>query len=571
MLFLYFSIAFIFVILIIYLLSISLFTSTIHVKENMSVFIKKPQSLPSIKMGTDIFKSNAFCVLNGNRRNKFRILYSNSDSKEYSKLLIITNQLFFESNDKKFELYTSSSDVKDLTLTLFKIIPDFDTSFGVPTVRNTNINILSESKNTESNHLLSTFFFTKNRVMLALLLKDKDMTQHLTSKFSGFQTNIFDYMSHINLKKLDFLYPYSKINIIDVKAILPQKTELSNIYKVLCFEEIVYTHNDFTNNQVVNLLKEFYYRQSFNSDLDKASLNLYEKLGFLIYDEYKSIESFKQIEASKKQPIKITVNKNVSVFLIDYAKFLIKVFTSECKFIAGVQLYVNDVVELNKQTNDFENGTYKVFKSFDDKIVLSNGLILNWDELTMRILRLSDRFRISLLEIQYNNAFIYDNRDVIDVHMDVYIKHPVDLYGKIIEINTGKYILVSLYNYPEEKLNKKNEQFECIGKPSTKTKSQCEDEYNISGEKKKNIGIWDRRCVHDTECPFFEKNDNKYKGGCNNGYCEMPLGVKRLGFRQYEHSKDSYPFCKNCDFSDMQECCQRKKMFKDNNIYVFSN
>jgi hypothetical protein len=48
-------------------------------------------------------------------------------------------------------------------------------------------------------------------------------------------------------------------------------------------------------------------------------------------------------------------------------------------------------------------------------------------------------------------------------------------------------------------------------------------------------GTWDARCRRDEECPFFQANLRypNYHGGCHNGYCEMPLGVTRVGYTRY--------------------------------------
>jgi len=55
--------------------------------------------------------------------------------------------------------------------------------------------------------------------------------------------------------------------------------------------------------------------------------------------------------------------------------------------------------------------------------------------------------------------------------------------------------------------------------------------------------IWDRPCKENAECPFYQANDRyrNYRGGCIAGYCEVPLGVKRMGFRRYDAG--SKPLC----------------------------
>ena len=63
-------------------------------------------------------------------------------------------------------------------------------------------------------------------------------------------------------------------------------------------------------------------------------------------------------------------------------------------------------------------------------------------------------------------------------------------------------------------------------------------------------GVWDRPCTRDHECPFFSKDA---RGGCIDGYCEMPLGVDNLAFT----IPSGEPVCENCGpgSPDPVRCC----------------
>jgi hypothetical protein len=75
-------------------------------------------------------------------------------------------------------------------------------------------------------------------------------------------------------------------------------------------------------------------------------------------------------------------------------------------------------------------------------------------------------------------------------------------------------------------------------------------------------GVWDRKCVKDSECPFYKanRNYNNSRGGCINGTCEMPLGIKKLGNRYFD--LDYTPKCYNCS----NNCCKFP-----NPDYIFPN
>lgn len=77
--------------------------------------------------------------------------------------------------------------------------------------------------------------------------------------------------------------------------------------------------------------------------------------------------------------------------------------------------------------------------------------------------------------------------------------------------------------------------YECIGSPEIKSKDQCP-------------GTWDRRCQVHEECPFFQANKTypNYFGGCIDGYCQMPVGVERVGFRQHKSTPECHDeLCKD--------------------------
>ncbi len=77
--------------------------------------------------------------------------------------------------------------------------------------------------------------------------------------------------------------------------------------------------------------------------------------------------------------------------------------------------------------------------------------------------------------------------------------------------------------------------------PDAQTSNAC-----LSIDPKVNkTGVWDRQCLKDEECPFFQANKNYPNnfGGCKKGYCELPIGMNKIGFKHYDKSK---PLCYNC-------------------------
>ena len=110
----------------------------------------------------------------------------------------------------------------------------------------------------------------------------------------------------------------------------------------------------------------------------------------------------------------------------------------------------------------------------------------------------------------------------------------------------------------EKKRHEEHIKYKCFDKRGF-SRSTCES-YSFE----KNLyGVWDKPCEKNTDCPFFKSNRNydNERGGCINGYCEMPINVKRRGYQYYDSSEP--PFCHNCERegcfgADCFTCCQEQ-------------
>jgi galactitol-specific phosphotransferase system IIB component len=88
----------------------------------------------------------------------------------------------------------------------------------------------------------------------------------------------------------------------------------------------------------------------------------------------------------------------------------------------------------------------------------------------------------------------------------------------------------------------------CYGNSEIKGKFECDSYYNIDGTPKTYYSLWDKRCAVNEDCPYYKANTNypNNRGGCiNGGFCEFPVGVKRLGFTKYSNKNLNKPLCYN--------------------------
>lgn len=125
----------------------------------------------------------------------------------------------------------------------------------------------------------------------------------------------------------------------------------------------------------------------------------------------------------------------------------------------------------------------------------------------------------------------------------------------------------SNYAYLVEKHEDKDEtEFEplyrCYQDNTILTKTECVDIVDKTGKQKPAYN-WDRPCKTNNECPFYLSNKNyvNERGGCVNGYCELPVGLKRKSYREYdkEITENNYPRCHGCDINSGTDCCEKQK------------
>jgi len=117
----------------------------------------------------------------------------------------------------------------------------------------------------------------------------------------------------------------------------------------------------------------------------------------------------------------------------------------------------------------------------------------------------------------------------------------------------------------------------CYGDSDVINKYECDSLYKINGLPKNYYSVWDKKCFSNEECPYYKKN-TKYtnsRGGCITGYCELPVGVKRIGFKKYTDLHLNSPLCYDCEDATDLDCCSISSDFEKmkplKNDYVFEN
>lgn len=207
----------------------------------------------------------------------------------------------------------------------------------------------------------------------------------------------------------------------------------------------------------------------------------------------------------------------------------------------SVRFYFNKDTENTENTEDTRDTTYDLYLS-NDKMLLP---IMNYD-----IVNNIENF-ITRLEMPK------DYLEVID-----------ESYGGNTEFgNSGSY--------------------GCYGNNKIVNKFECDSYYTKEGNPKDYYSIWDKKCATNEECPYYKKNTRyeNSRGGCINGNCEFPVGVKKIGYTKYNDEDYNRALCYNCQDTTDLNCCANIKELQDkngnsngngndvgiNNDYVFEN
>lgn len=129
---------------------------------------------------------------------------------------------------------------------------------------------------------------------------------------------------------------------------------------------------------------------------------------------------------------------------------------------------------------------------------------------------------------------------------------------EVYKVNAGNAILKKRDVQAHTKDDLFDSRYKCVGDPLNLNRGLCESDFDESGQRKAKKTVWDRPCETNEECPFYQANKNylNYRGGCNDGYCELPVGMKSLSYRTYDPKQK--PWCHGCPTSN-PACCDDQK------------
>ena len=317
------------------------------------------------------------------------------------------------------------------------------------------------------------------------------------------------------------LYHYDGVDVGKVRVVLPHATlidydfsddfygyfDKTTVRKTLRFDNVVYTTgatgkrtSSYLLDYVIRLFAKNYFYLNYYGQffaVHPRTIALLERSNAETEREpdYGILETFRDAT-----PVTFKPTGNVRGYSDDAAGTL----EIDGVYMEGARMQADDVVVLEHQTRKQENGIYLV-RSSGESADKGNDTSTNSADNGTTILR-----------------------------------------------------LVSVRTVPKPDAEERLDPLYLCTNRSIKIKELCESAYDTTGTLKPGgVGdVWDKPCVSDGDCPFYQKNTTykNYRGGCLNGYCEMPVGIERVAFRHYTGT----PVCRSCADPLDEGCCAKQ-------------
>lgn len=319
-----------------------------------------------------------------------------------------------------------------------------------------------------------------------------------------------NYTYGINIDKLQYMIPFYRFKVV-------------NRIKYLEIDEITYDSKNKNRSSKKELFYTLFFGQNKSNTKEPFNSSVTTKIDYPI--EYKVVDKSKDDKYIKLEITNVKFNYKI------HDKLLI--MNNNNKYNGLFHIVSTDpLIAENKLSYKFKH----YFKIIDMRHTFDDDVLHKHPQ---------SRTTLAISKSKDSKAFIPSNQQVwftdIKQHGYVYDHKDVQAVRIFTDFKT---------EYDQENV--------CFGNPSVLNKGACE-----------RMGyMWDARCEKNSDCPFY--SEDQERGGCTNGYCEVPLGVKHKAYRKYDYENKKGAFCYDCKDPLSPYCCDEKKeksyVFKGNHF-----
>jgi hypothetical protein len=403
--------------------------------------------------------------------------------------------------------------------------------------KNTSLN---DDKFDSNLYLTDVYTCIQNKYNVLTIINDKKIAIFYRQK---------SHQKNMDISKINSIGYYNDLDIDIIKIIY----NVSNI-KIPPLKKIKYSSINFKEVDSIFVFTPITNLLNITEDIDVFTYNL-DIHKIKVYLPYCKIDN---IDLTIYYPLKYK------------SEFPVKSYLSIDMLLCGYE-----ILEFNKEYERILNN-YNTY----DKINYYT-MFLDFFDITMNNLDVFNKHVIDISTLPILEQFI-PNKNLIGYYdsykQELLIKNnkingiPFKNNDEIIleqqdrEEENGNYIFIepNILRKKIKSILKKDDffdpRYECYEHPSYQTQGLCESPYDEIGQYRKPVYKWDRRCETNIECPYYQKNTNyqNYRGGCVDGYCEMPIGMSNNSYR----TGVGIPYCYNC-IDPMSTLCCDEQMHPD--------
>lgn len=253
------------------------------------------------------------------------------------------------------------------------------------------------------------------------------------------------------------------------------------------------------------------------------------------------------------------------------------------EIVSSFEKVFNEIRQINNNKS-FNNIIYKQLLFRLKKIIENYEKIPNFQKSEKIIL-----YEELVIKFIANAKTILEKQDIqqTDLDTDIDIENPnkINFSDNYKKVGKQKNIIhnTNINKLLNKHLIERNGVYKCF---NPKYQDKILDKYNtrascLSYKPELNTnGVWDKYCTTDSECPFYQANQNYPNdfGGCIEGKCQMPIGLSVIGGTKV--SDIGEPYCYNCGkyndeigdtYQETGRCCGKQFKKLKSPDFMFTN